>query len=158
MAGPGHIANPGTLRAQLGRQVPVITGLEQQRQHRGIQRAVSHSMLVKLAHRGQDVVDPARAPDPALPRAGPGDRRGLEHHHEHPQRRRPGQKIPPARLTPPQIARQVAGISTCGALGPVSPQAQVAEVGVGEGHRHPVIVDDGPVGERAGQLDTQRLH
>ena len=67
MAGPGHIANPGTLRAQLGRQVPVITGLEQQRQHRGIQRAVSHSMLVKLAHRGQDVVDPARAPDPALP-------------------------------------------------------------------------------------------
>jgi integrase len=70
-AGPGHIAKPGTLRAQLGRQVPVITGLEQQRQHRGIQRAVSHSVLVELAHRGQDVVDPARAPDPALPGAGP---------------------------------------------------------------------------------------
>jgi hypothetical protein len=157
-AGPGHIAKPGTLRAQLGRQVPVITGLEQQRQHRGIQRAVSHSVLVELAHRGQDVVDPARAPDPALPGAGPGDRGGLEHHHEHPQGGSPGKKIPPARLAPPQIARQIPGISAGGALGPVSPQAQVAEVGIGEGNRHRVIVDDGPVGQRAGQLDTQGLH
>ena len=158
MAGPGQIAKPGTLRAQIGRHMPVIAHLEQQRQHRGIQRAVSHGMLVELAHRGEDVVDPARAPDLALPGAGPGDRGGPQHHHEHPQGGSPGQKIPPARLAPPQIARQVAGIGPCGALRPIGPQAQMTEVGVSQGNRHPAVIDDGPVGERVGQLDTQRLH
>ena len=158
MAGPGQIAKPGTLRAQLGRQVPVISHLEQQRQRRGVERAVNHGVLVELAHRGEDVVDPARAPDPALPGAGPGDRGGPQHHHEHPQGGSAGQKIPAARLAPPQIARQVTGIGARGSLGQVSPQAQVAEVGVGAGYRHPVVVDDGPVGQRVGQLDTQRLH
>jgi hypothetical protein len=34
----------------------------------------------------------------------------------------------------------------------------MAEVGVGQGSRQSVVVDDGPVRERVGQLDAKRLH
>ena len=158
MTRPGTVAKPATLRTQLGRQVPVIAHLEQQHQHRGVQNTIGHRVPVELAHRGQDVVDPTRATDPALPGARPSDRRRLEHRDEHPKRRGSGQKIPPAGLTPPQVARQVAGIGAGRALGPAGPQAQVTQVGVGDRDRHPVLVDHSPVAERVGQLDPQRLH
>ena len=68
---PSPIPQPRTLRPQLGRQVPVVADLIQRRKHRRVDRAVGHRMFVELADRGQQMVDPTRAPHPAPPGAAP---------------------------------------------------------------------------------------
>ena len=158
MAGPGQIAKTRALGTQVGREVTVVADLIEQGQHGGIQRALSHRMLVELAHRGEHVIDPPGAARPALPGTGALNRRGLEHRHEQRQCPGRGQKIPPAVLAPRQVTRQVTGIDTGGALGPVGAKPQMTQEGVSDRDSPPVVADDSPVGERVGQRDTLRPH
>src|SRR5207244_8232483 len=76
MTGPGPIAKTRALGTQLGGEATVVADLAEQGEHGGIQRALSHGVLVELAHGGEDVVDPPGAARPALPGTGALDRRG----------------------------------------------------------------------------------
>ena len=65
--------------------------------------------------------------------------------HEQRQRLRPCRQIPPASLAARQVARQVAGIDTGGALGAIGTGTEVAQICVSDGDRPPALVDDRPI-------------
>ena len=132
VAGSRPITQPRPFGAQLGREMTVVTHLVEEGEHRGVQGAVGHGVLVELAHRGQEMVDPPRRADLALPSPGTRGRCRLQHGHEQPERLDSGEQVPSGGFAPRQEARQITGVGAGGALGPVGSEPEVTQVGVSD--------------------------
>ena len=158
VAGPRPIPHARPFRTQLGRQVAIVADLIQQRQHHRVDRAAGHRMLVKLADRGQHMVDPTGATHLALARPRPLHRGRPQHRHEQAQRACTADKIATAPSAPAQEQRQVPGVGLGRALGPVTAQTKMTQEGVSNRDETPVIIDDRPVRQRRRHLDPQRTH
>jgi hypothetical protein len=152
------VTNTRALGLQLRREVAVVADLVYSSEHRCVEHPVGDGVLVELPHGREQMVDPPGAAHTALSGAGALDRCRLQHHHEQPERSRPGEEVPPAPLTPRQVAGEVAGIRACRTLSSISAETEVTQVGVSQFDRTEVVVDDRPIREGVGQRDPQRPH
>ena len=119
------VTNTRALGLQLRREVAVVADLVYSSEHRCVEHPVGDGVLVELPHGREQMVDPPGAAHTALSGAGALDRCRLQHHHEQPERSRPSEEVPPAPLTPRQVAGEVAGIRACRTLSSISAETEV---------------------------------
>lgn len=123
VAWPSVIANARSLGPELSRKVAVVADLVEEGEHRGIEGAFCRGMLVELAHCDEQVVDPPWATKATLARTVAGDRRRLEHYHEHRERFGAAQQVAPGPFAPAQVASQITRVAPSGSLGPIGSEA-----------------------------------